>query len=125
MAHFAELDENNIVLRVLVTDNDDPNGDEGYQWLVNTFGGRWMKTSYNTLEGQHLRGGTPFRGTYAGVGFIYDEVLDKFLPPKQHKAWVFDETTYQWVPPIPKPDGGFWKWSDETDDWQEVDNPFE
>ena len=58
MAHFAEIDSSNIVLRVLVTNNDDPNGDEGYQWLMDNLGGRWIQTSYNAN----------FRGKYAGIG---------------------------------------------------------
>ena len=71
MAHFAELDDDNIVIRVLVTDTDDPNGDEGYQWLVDNLGGTWVKTSYNGN----------IRENYAGVGYSYDEELDIFTPP--------------------------------------------
>jgi hypothetical protein len=71
MAHWAELDENNVVLRVTVGDNDDPNGDEGYQWLIDNLGGRWIKTSYNAT----------IRGKFAGVGDIYDEVNDVFYTP--------------------------------------------
>ena len=70
MAHFAEIDSNNIVLRVVVTDNNDPNGDEGYQWLIDNLGGRWVQTSYNGN----------FRGRFAGIGMIYNEALDEFLP---------------------------------------------
>ena len=82
MAHWAELDENNVVLRVLVGDNNDPAGDEGYQWLIDNLGGTWKKTSYNTVAGVHTAGGTPFRKNYAGIGYTYDEALDAFLPPK-------------------------------------------
>jgi hypothetical protein len=71
MSHWAEIDENNTVLRVLVGDNNDPNGDEGYQWLVDNLGGRWVQTSYNGN----------FRGVYAGIGYVYDEVLDQFVAP--------------------------------------------
>jgi len=69
MSHFAELDENNVVIRVLVGDNDMPN--EGYDWFVETFGGRWLQTSYNGN----------FRGRFAGIGFTYDETLDVFKAP--------------------------------------------
>jgi hypothetical protein len=69
MSHWAEIDENNIVLRVTVGDNDDPNGDEGYQWLVDNLGGTWIKTSYNGN----------IRGKYAGIGDIYDPVADVFV----------------------------------------------
>jgi hypothetical protein len=71
MAHFAELDKNNIVVRVLVTDNNDPAGDEGYQWLIDNFGGTWVKTSYNGN----------IRYNYAGIGYSYDPVDDAFIGP--------------------------------------------
>ena len=73
MSHFAELDENNIVIRVLVGDNDMPN--EGYDWFVETLGGRWVQTSYNGN----------FRGCFAGVGFVYNETNDMFYSPRQLK----------------------------------------
>lgn len=88
MAHWAEIDENNVVLRVLVTDNDDPNGDEGYQWLVDTLGGRWIQTSYNNN----------FRERYAGVGYTYDEALDIFIRPQPGPEWTLDEN-HEWQPP--------------------------
>jgi len=102
MAHWAELDENNIVLRVTVGDNNDPNGDEGYQWLIDNLGGRWVKTSYNTLAGKHNNGGTPFRKNYAGVGFFYDEQRDAFIPPKpEFDEWELNEETYTWRMVLP------------------------
>jgi hypothetical protein len=76
MSHWAEINENNIVLRVTVGDNDDPNGDEGYQWLVDNLGGTWIKTSYNGN----------IRGKYAGVGDIYDPVADVFLSPESEMS---------------------------------------
>jgi len=106
MAHFAEIDDNNIVVRVLVTDNDDPNGDEGYQWLIDNLGGRWIKTSYNTRSGVHLLGGTPLRKNLASVGGRYDEALDAFIAPKpepvlgdrgKYRDWKLDEETCEWV----------------------------
>jgi hypothetical protein len=71
MSHWAELDANNQVLRVLVGDNNDPNGDEGYQWLIDNFGGTWVKTSYNHK----------IRFNYAGIGYTYDPINDAFVPP--------------------------------------------
>lgn len=71
MAHWAEIDENNIVLRITVGDNNDPAGDEGYQWLINNLGGRWIQTSYNAN----------FRNKYAAIGDTYDETNDIFVPP--------------------------------------------
>jgi hypothetical protein len=97
MAHWAEIDENNIVLRVTVGDNDDPAGDEGYSWLINNLGGTWIKTSYNTLNGVHQSGGTPLRKNYAGIGYTYDEVRDAFIPPKPLEGnWELDEDTCLW-----------------------------
>lgn len=98
MAHWAELDENNIVIQVVVGDNNDPNGDEGYQWLIDNFGGRWVKTSYNTRAGVHSQGGEPLRKNYAGIGFTYDEVRDAFIPPKPPfgENWVLDEESCIW-----------------------------
>jgi hypothetical protein len=71
MSHWAELDSDNKVIRVTVGDNDDPNGDEGYQWLMANLGGRWIQTSYNAT----------IRGKYAAIGDIYDEALDIFVAP--------------------------------------------
>jgi hypothetical protein len=119
MAHFAEIDENNIVTRVLVTDTNDPNGDEGYQFLLDAFGGRWVKTSYNTLLGQHLLGGTPFRGNFAGVGSHYIEEIDMFLPKKPFESWIPDVEKYTWKAPSIRPDSGFWTWDEENVCWIE------
>ena len=71
MAHWAELNDNNIVLRVTVGNNNDPAGDEGYSWLIENLGGRWVKTSYNGN----------IRGKFAGIGDTYDEDLDEFVVP--------------------------------------------
>lgn len=103
MAHWAELDENNIVLRVTVGSNDDP--DEGYQWLINNLGGTWVKTSYNAVAGDRVHPenrevvevGGGFRKNYAGVGFTYDANLDAFIPPRpQTGEWALNETTCLW-----------------------------
>jgi hypothetical protein len=72
MSHFAELDKNNKVIRVLVCDNNDPNGDEGHKWLIDNLGGTWVKTSFN--------GNVRFN--FAGVGFTYDATADAFIPPR-------------------------------------------
>ena len=74
MSHWAELDETNAVIRVLVGDNNDPAGDEGYQWLIDNLGGTWVKTSYNAAT-------NGFRYNYAGIGFTYDPVDDAFIAP--------------------------------------------
>jgi hypothetical protein len=87
MAHWAEVDENNIVLRVTVGDNNDPNGDEGYQWLIDNLGGTWIQTSYN---------GT-IRKNFAGIGYSYDQTRDAFIPPKPEEGnWVLNEDMCIW-----------------------------
>lgn len=104
MAHWAELDENNVVLRVTVGDNNDPAGDEGYQWLVDNLGGTWIKTSYNAIAGKwknpetnEITDNPGFRKNYAGVGFTYDEERDAFIPPKPEEGeWVLNEDTCLW-----------------------------
>jgi hypothetical protein len=86
MSHFAELDENNVVVRVLVGDNNMPN--EGYDWFVETLGGRWVQTSYNGN----------FRKNYAGIGYTYDESRDAFIPIKPAEGeYTLDEDTCRWV----------------------------
>jgi len=71
MSHWAELDSNNKIIRVLVGDNNDPAGDEGYQWLINNLGGTWIQTSYNGN----------FRFNFAGIGYSYDPIDDAFIAP--------------------------------------------
>lgn len=114
MAHWAELDENNIVIRVLVGDNNDPNGDEGYQWLIDNLGGRWLKTSYNAAT-------NGFRKNYAGIGHSYDEAKDAFISPKPFDSWLLDEATCRWVPPKPMPNSPCY-WDEEKQDWIEVES---
>lgn len=116
MANWAELDDNNIVLRVVVTSNSDE--DEGYQWLVDNLGGRWMKTSWNTFANQHDAGGIPFRGNFASIGYIYDEELDVFYPPKPFDSWILDMNTYQWIAPVPYPeDQSLYVWNESKKVW--------
>jgi hypothetical protein len=84
MSHWAEIDENNKVIRVLVCDNNDPAGDEGYQWLIDHLGGTWIKTSYNHK----------IRYNFAGIGFTYDDVYDAFIAPEPecgHKEIVLND----------------------------------
>jgi hypothetical protein len=113
ISSWAEIDENNIVTRVLVGDNNDPNGDEGYQWLIDNLGGRWIKTSYNAS----------IRKNYAGIGFAYDEDLDAFIPPKPYDSWILNEDTALWEPPIPKPnDDKMYVWNEESVSWAVVND---
>jgi hypothetical protein len=111
MSHFAEIDENNIVIRVLVGDNDMPN--EGYDWFVENLGGIWIKTSYNGN----------IRKNYAGIGYTYDEELDAFIPPKPFDSWTLNETTCLWQAPTPYPqDGRVYRWDEESLTWVEIEN---
>jgi hypothetical protein len=110
MSHWAEIDSNNQVLRVLVGDNNDPVGDEGYQWLVDNLGGTWIKTSYNAN----------IRKNFAGIGFSYDQTRDAFIPPKPFESWLLDEDTCQWKAPTPIPTEGIWQWDEATTSWIEL-----
>jgi len=111
MSHWAEIDSENKVIRVLVGDNNDPAGDEGYQWLLDNLGGTWIKTSYNNN----------IKFNYAGVGYSYDEVRDAFIPPKPFDSWVLDEATCRWNSPIAYPqDGKMYQWNEEELNWQEI-----
>jgi len=92
MSHWAEIDETNTVLRVLVGDNNDPAGDEGESFIINTFGGTWIKTSYN---------GT-IRKNFAGIGFTYDQTRDAFIAPEPDNQIGFDEETCRWIVPEPE-----------------------
>jgi hypothetical protein len=105
MAHYAELDENNKVINVVKVNNDYDDEVAGQNYLNNVclLPGRWVKTSFNTYQGKHRYGGTPFRGNYAKIGGYYDEVRDIFLDRKPYPSWVLDDTTYTWEPPVPKP----------------------
>jgi hypothetical protein len=120
MAHFAEVDENNIVLRVLVV--DDFHESNGQEFLATTLGlgGTWLKTSYNTLGGVHTNGGTPFRKNYAGIGYTYDSVRDAFIPPKPYPSWVLNEESCVYEAPVARPTEGFYTWNEETTSWDEI-----
>jgi hypothetical protein len=110
MSHWAELDSDNKVIRILVGDNNDPAGDEGYQWLIDNLGGRWVQTSYNSN----------FRGTYAGKGYSYNPDEDIFVTPQPYASWIRQGSF--WNSPIPKPNGGSWSWDEENLMWQKLEN---
>jgi hypothetical protein len=110
MSHWAEIDENNIVLRVLVGNNSEP--DEG-EAFMNSLGGTWVKTSYNGN----------IRKNFAGIGYTYDSGRDAFIAPKSYESWVLNEETCQWESPVPYPtDGVMYQWNEELADWQAVTN---
>ena len=97
MSHYAKIDENNIVIKVLRIDEE----------AINTgrFGdpSSWIQTSYNTNHGEHCLGGTPLRKNYAGKGFTYDQTRDAFIPQQPFPSWILNEDTCHWDAPIPYP----------------------
>ena len=128
MAHYAVLNEKNIVTQVFVgRDEDDlPDGIDDWETYYAPEGHTVKRTSYNTHRGEHVLGGTPFRGNYAGVGYSYDETLDVFLPPKPHGSWTLNEACYCWEAPVVMPDdGGRYVWVEELGDWVAVPEPTE
>ena len=111
MAHYAKIDENNIVTKVLVIDEETVNSGEFGNPLS------WIQTSYNTNEGQHSLGETPLRKNFAGVGMTYDKDRDAFIPIQPYPSWILDEDTCQWEAPLPYPDKkGEWPWPSYNDD---------
>jgi len=109
MAHFAEIDNENKVLRVLVVSNDLEH--RGADFLANDLelGGNWIQTSYNNN----------IRKQYAGIGYSYDPVADVFIAPQPFPSWFLDEN-FDWQPPTPRPQEGLWNWDEATLSWVEV-----
>jgi len=118
MAHFAELNDNNIVQRVIVVHNNellDSDGVEqeslGIEFCKSLFGGTWKQTSYNSN----------IRKNFAAIGYTYDNTRDAFISPKPYPSWVLDEETCIYVPPVSPPDDGKqYDWDEETVNWVEV-----
>ena len=108
MAHFAEIDENNIVLRVVVVDNGHETGGAEYLKYDLNLGGTWIKTSYNGN----------IRKNFAGIGYYFNPMLDAFIPPQPFPSWVLDESACQWVAPSPLPlDGVRYVWDENVISW--------
>jgi len=118
MAHFAELDSNNIVLRVIVVNNNeliDADGNEveqkGIEFCQSLLGGTWVQTSYNRN----------FRKNFAGKGYTYDESRDVFISPQPFPSWTLNEDTCIWESPVPYPDDNeHYQWDEETTSWVEI-----
>lgn len=119
MAHFAKLDENNIVTQVIVVHNNElknESGNEieqkGIDFCIAHFGGRWIQTSYNGN----------FRKNYAGQGYTFDEARNAFISPKPYNSWTLNEDTCRWESPVPYPtDEKMYIWDEETVSWIEVE----
>jgi hypothetical protein len=119
MAHFAELDDNDMVLRVIVV--ADEHEADGENWCHKLLGGRWKQTSYNTHKGRHTRRKSQMRKNYAGIGYKYDGSRDAFIPPKPYDSWVLNENTCVYESPISYPDDGReYKWNDAVKKWELV-----
>jgi hypothetical protein len=121
VAHYAFLDESNVVTEV-ITGKDE--GEDGIDWEEHygNFRGQVCKrTSYNTVGGVHKGGGTPFRKNYAGIGYTYNADIDAFVPPKPYASWTLNNDTALWEPPVPKPLGGMWTWNEEGQEWVAVE----
>jgi len=118
MAHFAQIDENNIVTQVIVIDNKDTadaNGVEkeyiGAAFCERLFGGTWKQTSYNGN----------IRKNYAGIGYTYNADIDAFVPPKPYASWTLDANA-QWQAPTAMPtDGGMYSWDEATTSWKKAE----
>lgn len=118
MAHFAQLDENNVVTQVIVVSNKDTADASGVEkeyigaaFCERLFGGTWKQTSYNGN----------MRKRYAGIGFTYNEALDAFVTPKPHASWVLNNTTADWEAPVAKPvDDKNYTWNESTLSWDEM-----
>jgi hypothetical protein len=120
MAHWAEIDSDNIVTRVLVVADDK---EDGQKFLAEDLGlgGTWKKTSYNTVGGVHTLGGTPYRKNFAGIGYKFDAAKDAFIPAKPFTSWTLNETTCLWEAPTPMPtDDKRYMWDEPTTSWKEV-----
>lgn len=121
MAHFAQLDENNVVVQVIVVHNNEligPDGVEseakGIEFCKSLYGAdtRWLQTSYNRT----------FRKRYAGIGLLYRADLDAFTFPQPYPSWTLDEVAVEWAPPVPYPsDGKRYRWDEETLSWVEIE----
>ena len=120
MAHFAEIDSNNVVLRVVVVDNSDTamaDGTEtesiGIAHCQKLFGGTWVQTSYNATQ----------RKNFASKGYTYDSGRNAFIPPKPYNSWVLDDSTCRWVAPVNAPSDASkenpYTWNEDTTSWVE------
>jgi hypothetical protein len=118
MAHFAQLDENNVVTQVIVVANSDTADASGVEkehigaaFCERLLGGTWKQTSYNGNK----------RKNYAGIGYTYREDIDAFVPPQPYASWTLNETTAQWEAPVSMPDdGGMYTWDEDNQAWVEV-----
>lgn len=120
MAHFAQVNENNVVTQVIVIPNEQEH--RGQEYINEELGilGTWIQGSFNTINGEHLSNGVPLRGNYPAIGYIYDPVVDAFFPPKPFPSWVQDTEKYIWVAPVPEPEQPGWQWDESSLSWKAI-----
>ena len=112
MGHFAQINENNVVVQVIVAEQEFIN--TGIMGNPNS----WLQCSYNTVGGRHVSGGTPIRKNFPGAGYTYDQTKDAFIPPKPYPSWTLDEDTCLWHAPVPEPvNRTEYKWDEGRRQW--------
>ena len=114
MAHYAFLDDANVVVSVIV--GNDEGGADWEAYYTTQVGMPCKRTSYNTRGGVHVSGGTPFRKNYAGIGYTYDSVRDAFIPQQPFPSWVLDESSCTWESPVARPEGSV-QWDEQAQAW--------
>jgi len=120
MAHYAFLDENNVVIDIIYGKEEFEDGIDWEEYYGNIRNQTCKRTSYNTHGGQHPNG-TPFRKNYAGIGYTYDETLDVFIPPKPYDSWILNEETANWQSPVSCPGNEInYMWDESTLSWVTV-----
>lgn len=118
MAHYALLDENNIVTHVIAGNDEADESVDWEEYYSEYFDQTCKRTSYNTHGNTHENHGIPFRLNFAGIGYEYREDLDGFIPPQPHESWSLNEETGLWEAPVPHPnDGGLYRWDEENTAW--------
>ena len=110
MAHFAELDDNNVVIRVLVVPDEQEHRGQQFLAVDLDLGGRWIQCSYNNN----------IRKMYPGVGYNYDPTADVFYPAQPYPSWTLDDN-HDWQPPVPRPVTGQWEWNEQNQEWVDVE----
>jgi len=120
MAHYAFLDENNIVTEVIPGKDEGENGIDWEVWYGDFRGQICKRTSYNTIGNVHINGGTPFRGNYAGKGYTYRSDIDAFVPPQPFPSWILNSNVVWQAPTVMPTDGKMYSWNEETQNWVEV-----
>lgn len=121
MAHYALLNYDNIVTDVITGKNENDQNQNMELVYQDIFKQVCKRTSYNTIAGNHINSGTPFRKNFAGVGYTYDESKDAFIPPKPFDSWVLNETSCIWEAPVALPsDNNMYDWDEDNQQWTQI-----